>query len=114
TLGYRGLRLLAVEAGQSLLVVGPTQSGKTTGLAIPAILEWDGPVLATSVKTDLLRDTFAARQESGSVALFDPAECTGYACDSWTPLAACASWAAARRIASWLAEGATTSKRGLA
>jgi type IV secretion system protein VirD4 len=114
TLGRRGRKLVCCERLHSALVIGPTQSGKTTGLAIPAILEWDGPVLATSVKTDLLRDTFDARQERGPVALFDPAECTGYPCDSWTPLAACSSWAGARRIASWLAEGATTSKRGLA
>src|SRR5271156_2949361 len=36
--------LLAAERAQSVVVVGPTQSGKTTALAIPAILSWDGPV----------------------------------------------------------------------
>ncbi len=46
-------RLVAAEPLQSVLVVGPTQSGKTSGLAIPAILEWAGPVVATSVKADL-------------------------------------------------------------
>src|SRR5262249_28223885 len=54
-------RLVAAEARQSALVVGPTQTGKTTGFAIPAILEWRGPVVATSIKTDLLRETLAAR-----------------------------------------------------
>ena len=44
-----------------MIVIGPVQTGKTTGFAIPAILEWQGPVVATSVKTDLLRDTLAAR-----------------------------------------------------
>ena len=38
-----------------MIVVAPTQSGKTTGLAIPALLEWQGPVVATSIKSDLLR-----------------------------------------------------------
>jgi type IV secretory pathway TraG/TraD family ATPase VirD4 len=52
-----GRRLLATEPGHSLLVLGPTQSGKTSGLAILAILEWPGPVGATSVKADLLQDT---------------------------------------------------------
>jgi type IV secretion system protein VirD4 len=37
-----------------VIVIAPTQSHKTTGLAIPALLEWEGPVLATSVKTDLV------------------------------------------------------------
>ncbi len=49
-----------------MIVVAPTQSHKTTGLAIPAPLEWEGPVLATSVKTDLLLDTLANRESRGS------------------------------------------------
>ena len=54
TLGRHGRGLLAAEARASVMVVGPTQSGKTTGLVIPALREWAGPVVATSVKTDLL------------------------------------------------------------
>lgn len=53
-LGRAGRRLVAVESRHSLLVLGPTQSGKTTALAVPAILEWPGPVIATSTKGDLL------------------------------------------------------------
>ncbi|MGP8223890.1 MAG: type IV secretory system conjugative DNA transfer family protein, partial [Acidimicrobiales bacterium] len=51
-LGTHAGRLLAAEPRHSVMVVGPTQSGKTSGLAIPAILEWSGPILATSVKAD--------------------------------------------------------------
>ena len=82
-------------------------------MAIPAILEWDGPVLAVSVKTDLLRDTIDARRERGAVQLFDPASSTGLESSSWTPLAGCTTWAGARRTAAWLAEGAAPNKRGL-
>ena len=114
TLGRRGMRLVCAEPLHSTLVIGPTQTGKTTGLAIPAILEWDGPVLATSVKTDLLRDTIDARRERGEVQLYDPAGSTGLAGSSWTPLASCTSWAGARRTAAWLAEGAAPHKRNLA
>ena len=113
TLGRRGLRLVCCEALHSTLVIGPTQTGKTTGLAVPAILEWDGPVLATSVKTDLLRDTIDARSDRGTVQLFDPAGSTGLESASWTPLAGCQTWAGARRTAGWLTEGAAASKRGL-
>ena len=60
-LGRAEGRLVAAEPRQSAIVVGPTQTGKTTGFAIPAILEWQGPVVATSIKTDLLRETIAAR-----------------------------------------------------
>jgi type IV secretion system protein VirD4 len=74
TLGRHAGRLVAAEPRQSVLVVAPTQTGKTSGLAVPAILEWRGPVLATSVKTDPLRDTLERRLTLGRVDIFDPAE----------------------------------------
>jgi type IV secretion system protein VirD4 len=111
---YRG-HLLAAEPRQSLLVVAPTQSGKTSGVAVPAILEWTGPVVAVSVKADLLSDTLVRRSAVGDVAVFDPTGSTGVAhTASWTPLLSCRDWAGARRVARWLADGASPSKRGLA
>jgi type IV secretion system protein VirD4 len=83
---------IAAEPGQSLVVVGPTQSGKTTSLAVPAILNWPGPVLAASVKTDLLRDTHAVRARQGRVWRIDPTGCTGAVGDEWSPLGECADW----------------------
>jgi type IV secretion system protein VirD4 len=114
TLGSTGHRFLAAEARQSVIAVAPTQSGKTTGLAIPAILEWDGPVIATSVKTDLIRQTMASRARRGRVQIFDPCGTTQLenVC-SWTPLAGCDTWQGARRVAGWLAETAGPTKRGL-
>jgi len=110
---HRG-RLLAAEEGQSALVVAPTQSGKTTALAVPAILEWQGPVIALSVKNDLLRDSIARRTTLGRVAVFDPTGSTGLeATSSWTPLLSCRDWAGARRVASWLCEAASPNKRSL-
>src|ERR1700735_592730 len=53
-------RGVAAESAQSLVVVGPTQSGKTTSLAVPAILDSRGPVLAASGKSDLLRPPVGA------------------------------------------------------
>jgi len=61
-IGQAGLSarvLVASEPRTSVLVVAPTQSGKTTSLVIPTILEWDGPVLATSIKAALVQDTLA-------------------------------------------------------
>ena len=60
-LGRHERQLVAAEPRASVMVVAPAQTGKTVGLAVPAILEWDGPVLATSVKGDLTHDTLAAR-----------------------------------------------------
>jgi type IV secretion system protein VirD4 len=96
--------VLTAEPSQSVAVVGPTQSGKTSSLAVPAILGWDGPVVAASVKTDLVRDTLHWRQSVGTVWCFDPAGATGLPADRWSPLAGARSWAGARRLASDLTE----------
>ncbi len=73
TLGTLGRRLVATEARHSVIVFGPTQSGKTTSLVIPALLEWRGPVVATSAKTDILTLTRGARAAmGGTTLLFDP------------------------------------------
>lgn len=105
TAGLVGSRvLLSAERAQSVAVVGPTQSGKTTALAIPAILGWDGPVLAASVKTDLVRDTLEWRRRCGKLWCFDPAGTTGLPRSPWSPLDSAASWPAARRLASDLTE----------
>jgi type IV secretion system protein VirD4 len=112
-LGRSGRKLLAAEARHSVIVLGPTQSRKTTGFAIPALLEWDGPVIATSVKTDLVRDTIAARRQRGEVFVYDPTNTTSYAGATWSPLAYCADWRGAQRTASWLTEAARAEGSGL-
>lgn len=112
TLGRSGRRLLAAEARASVIVLGPSQSGKTSGLAIPAILEWDGPVVATSVKSDLVRDTLDARRDRGSTWVYDPTGSTGLETATWSPLAGCAGWQGARRTAAWLCASARTGVGG--
>lgn len=96
--------MLAAEAAQSVAVIGPTQSGKTTALAVPAILGWEGPVVAASVKTDLVRDTLAWRRCRGRVWCFDPARTTGLPASRWSPLPAARTWGGARRVAADLTE----------
>src|SRR3954464_15503145 len=95
----RGGGLVASEPRTSVLVVAPTQSGKTTSVVVPTILEWDGPVLATSIKADLVQDTLAARSRRGEAKLFDPTNSTGLPTAAWSPIAASTSWSAARRTA---------------
>jgi type IV secretion system protein VirD4 len=110
-LGRAAGRLIAAESRQSAIVIGPTQTGKTTGFAIPAILEWKGPVVATSIKTDLLRDTLAARSAitGARTFVYDPTGSTGLPSDGWTPLIEGLTWQGAQRVAEWLARGARTS-----
>ncbi|HMO01008.1 MAG TPA: type IV secretory system conjugative DNA transfer family protein, partial [Miltoncostaeaceae bacterium] len=102
TLGRMGRVLVATEARASTLVIGPSQSGKTAGLAIPAILEAAGPVLAVSVKRDLLDHTTAARRARGPVLVYDPtgaARLDGTGVVGWDPVRSCEEWADARRMA---------------
>jgi len=113
--GWPGTRnLVATEARHSVLVLGPTQSGKTSGLAVPALLEWSGPVVATSVKDDLAAASLGWRRGRGPCWIFDPTCTSGLRpLASWTPLAGCADWSAAQRMAGWLVE-ATPSRTGMA
>ena len=100
---------MAAERAQSVIVFGPTQSFKTSGFAVPSILEWDGPVLASSVKTDLIDHTMEYRRSLGSVACFDPSGATGLGSTGWSPLRASRTWPGARRAAAGLTEVAKSS-----
>ena len=106
TLGQLGRQLVAAEPQVSLAVVGPTGCGKTVGFAIPALLEWRGPIIATSVKNDLLDAALAHRARRGTVWVYDPTASSGRPAAKWSPLAACATWSGAIRIAAWLCEAA--------
>ncbi len=114
TLGRSGRLLLAGEVSQSVIVMGPTQSHKTTGFAVPAILEWTGPVLAASVKGDLLRSTIDWRRTGGETWLYDPTACTGLPSSGWSPLEDAGTWAGARRVASALCGTTRANQDGLA
>jgi type IV secretion system protein VirD4 len=115
TLGRVDGRLVAAEPRQSVIVIGPVQTGKTLGFAVPAILEWHGPVVATSVKTDLLRETLAARSAipDASVWVYDPTGGTGIPGASWTPLVGCHTWQGAQRVSSWLVAAARRGGAGV-
>ena len=115
TIGRVDGRLVAAEPRQSVIVVGPVQTGKTSGFAVPAILEWRGPVVATSVKTDLLRETLVARSAlpGTNVWVYDPTATTGIPSAGWTPLARCETWVGAQRTADWLVGGARRGHAGI-
>jgi type IV secretion system protein VirD4 len=100
--------LLAAERRASVVVLGPSQSGKTRGLAIPAVVEWEGPVIATSVKRDLVRDTVDQRGRRGPTWVYDPTGATGLPPTTWSPLGACTTWQGARRTAAWLCTSSRT------
>lgn len=113
TLGYADGHLIAAEPTASIAVLGPEGSGKTVGLAIPAILEWDGPVIAVSVKGDLEAATRDHRAGLGEVWRYDPTAVTGQPSARWSPLPGCTSWPDAKRVAAWLTSAAGTEETGI-
>jgi type IV secretory pathway TraG/TraD family ATPase VirD4 len=56
----------------SLLIVGPTQVGKTSSLVVPALLRWNGALVVTSVKSDVVRTTRQWRASLGDVQVLEP------------------------------------------
>ena len=72
-LGTAGGRTYASEDFRPVLVLGPQRSYKTSGFAVPSLLEWEGPALVTSVRRDILDQTYHHRSKVGKVHVFDPA-----------------------------------------
>ncbi|KAA8818311.1 type VI secretion protein [Bifidobacterium rousetti] len=101
-------------------VLGPTRSGKTVCVVIPAVVEAPGFCLVTSTRSDIIMATKAIREHGvrdrvlgakfgghGKVAIFDP---EGIGADDpytrhdlkWTPLMGCDDPTTARRRAQTL------------
>jgi type IV secretory pathway TraG/TraD family ATPase VirD4 len=104
-------------AQQSVLVLGPPRSGKTSSLIIPNVLCAAGAVVTTSTKPDVLDATVAARSSVGTCHLFDP---TGSVTDRdgvhrlrWSPLPGCTSWRTALSTARALAVVGSTAGGGV-
>jgi type IV secretory pathway TraG/TraD family ATPase VirD4 len=81
---------------QSVMVLGPPRSGKTTSLIIPNVLASPGAVISTSTKPDVLEATVGARSRFGRCLLFDPTGTTGLGRQleplRWSPLQSCLGW----------------------
>ncbi len=90
----------------SLLIVGPTQSGKTSSLVVPAILSWTGAVVVTSVKNDVVAATQQWRSSLGVVELLQPGSEGGL---TWDPLEGVATLRHSLRVAR---DMTTASSRG--
>jgi len=111
-LGALGTRPVAAEARRSVLVVAPTQAGKTTRYVIPTAARWRGPMLITTVKTDVLAATYRTRRHvtRGKTYVFDPtgslANTPEVTCARWSPLLTCRTYPDAELTARWLIQAA--------
>jgi type IV secretion system protein VirD4 len=112
-LGRHNGRLLYAERRHALVAFGPPQSGKSAGLAIPALLQWNGPAVASSIKTDLLSATIRRRQQLGNVFVFDPFALAGVPVHTWSPLRQAQTWDGALEVAWRLAAAGELDRRSV-
>ena len=94
-----GMPLRQTWEDMAVDVWGP-RTGKSTSRAIPAIVANPGPVLATSVKGDILDATVDLRATRGTVWVFDPQHVWGRPQAMWwNPLRGIETITDARRLA---------------
>lgn len=108
--GSHGADVIAAPVDSHAIVFGSTRSGKSSELLVPQLLgSWPGPVLATSVKDDLLTATLDYRRSRGPVTVFDPTRSQGLIppCQ-WSPVSAASTWDGAQAAASALVAAAAT------
>jgi type IV secretion system protein VirD4 len=104
---YNGVSLgprVTVDASSSLLIVGPTQAGKTSSLVMPALLRWRDALVVTSVKRDVVTASLPWRQSLGDVQLLEPGRDGGL---TWDPLEGVATLRHATRVARDLTTGSS-------
>ena len=103
-IGRHGGFRIATQRETSVLVIGPTRSGKTSALVVPNLLEWHGPAVVTSTKTELVELTAGHRQRLGPVFIYDPTgdSAARFASVPWSPVGGCEDLDHAWLVASWL------------
>jgi len=95
---------VTLDPSSSLLIVGPTQSGKTTSLVMPALLRWSDALVVTSVKSDVVKTTIGWRRTLGQVQVLEPGREGGL---TWDPLEGVTTLRHATRVARDLTIGSS-------
>jgi len=101
---------------QSVMILGPPRSGKTSSVIIPNVLAANGPVVSTSTKPDVLDATAEARSALGRCLLFDPGGAVPRRDVStplrWSPLQSCDTWPGALAMARSLVDVGSPAHQG--
>ncbi|WP_433358570.1 type IV secretory system conjugative DNA transfer family protein [Streptosporangium sp. CA-115845] len=103
----RSTRTRALLAGDdciSATVFGPNGSGKTLGLIIPNVLEWDGPCVVSTAKGPDLKWIVKARRKRGPVWVVAPEGLSFMRPARWSPTTYAIDEESADRMAQWLCE----------
>ncbi len=115
-LGHREHDWMFAPPEQSVLVLGPPRSGKTSSLIIPNLLVSPGPVVATSTKPDVAHATQAARSRIGRCLVFDPTGTRDLSDHMtpirWSPVQSCHTWDGALATARAMVAVGTASASG--
>jgi len=106
-LGYRGNRPVWSRWRTNVLVVGATGSGKTARWVVANGFAWQGPLVVTSTKAELVKILASHRQRIGPVWIYDPTADIRdeYPGVTWSPLSGCQDINYALRMGEWLASG---------
>jgi type IV secretion system protein VirD4 len=90
---------------QVRLTIAAPQKGKSAAAAC-SIIDAPGPVVATSIRGDLIAATAGLRARSGQVHVFNPEGAGGYGSTiTWNPVSGCQDMTTAARRAGYMVEG---------
>lgn len=107
---------MVADRQQAVLVLGPPRSGKTSSLIIPSILNAPGPVVSTSTKAEVMRETARVRSRMGRVWIFDPSGSESVPAGilelRWSPVRRSITWDGARAMADAMV-GASAASEGV-
>ncbi len=85
---HYGLRL-RVPVQEAITITAPPRAGKT-GMLADLVLRFCGPVVATSVKSDIYELTSGIRAQRGPIAVFNPQHVSDLPSTfAWSPVAGC-------------------------
>jgi type IV secretion system protein VirD4 len=102
---------LTAQPFEPILMLGPRGSRKTSGLTIPALLEWPGPAIVSSIGGDVVEQTYQARNAVGKAVAFDPGDTLEPPVPriGWSPLDHVESWDDAQIMAHVIMDAAQRS-----
>ena len=110
-LGRCGGQWVSAPPQVATLVIGPPRSGKTTGVIVPNVMAWRGPVLTTTTRRDVLDSCATLRLRRGRVWCFEPVTShdelpMGVERLHWSPVRGAVDWETAVERAASLMAGA--------